>query len=156
MVPGAFKGRSAKARPPAAIPLAPDVITKLERATIGRDSNETLLLRWAYKREKATDWQKDHRRGWGPAYEVLKLWGQVVTVAELPSDCVMYALRHSSIVRGLKVGLPVRLVAALHDTSTAMIEKHYSSFILDMTEELARRASISFGEAPANATNLEL
>jgi hypothetical protein len=43
----------------------------------------------------------------------------------------MYALRHSSIVRGLKANLPIRLVAALHDTSVEMIEKHYSAFIVD-------------------------
>ena len=49
----------------------------------------------------------------------------------------MYALRHSSIVRGLRAMLPVRLVAALHDTSVAMIEQHYSAYIVDATEDLA-------------------
>jgi hypothetical protein len=56
----------------------------------------------------------------------------------------MYALRHSSIVRGLKKNLPVRLVAALHDTSVEMIEKHYSAYIIDMTEEMARQTLMSF------------
>jgi len=56
----------------------------------------------------------------------------------------MYALRHSSIVRALGAGLPIRLVAALHDTSVEMIEKHYAAFIVDATEELARRATMSF------------
>jgi hypothetical protein len=38
----------------------------------------------------------------------------------------MYALRHSSIVRQLLAGVPVRIVAAGHDTSVKMIEHTYS------------------------------
>ena len=66
----------------------------------------------------------------------------------------MYALRHSSIVRGLRAGLPVRLVAALHDTSTAMIEKHYAAFIVDATEELARRAVTHLVTEPCTKLNV--
>jgi hypothetical protein len=47
--------------------------------------------------------------------------------------------------------LPVRLVAALHDTSVQMIEQHYSAFIVDLTEDLARRATMSFASLPAAA-----
>jgi hypothetical protein len=36
----------------------------------------------------------------------------------------------------------VRLVAAAHDTSMAMIEKHYGAFIVDATEDLLRRAMV--------------
>ncbi len=53
-----------------------------------------------------------------------------------------YALRHSSIVRGIASGLPIRLVAAMHDTSVAMIEKHYSRWIVEGLEELAAKAII--------------
>jgi hypothetical protein len=38
----------------------------------------------------------------------------------------------------------VRLVAASHDTSVEMIEAHYSAFIVDASQELARRAALSF------------
>jgi hypothetical protein len=69
-----------------------------------------------------------------------------VALAGIPADTVMYALRHSSIVRGLKKNLPVRLVAALHDTSVEMIEKHYAAFIIDMTEDMARRTLMAFDE----------
>ncbi len=58
-----------------------------------------------------------------------------------------YALRHSSIVRMLRKGIPVRIVAGLHDTSVAMIEKHYSAYILDMADELARQAIVSLTTA---------
>ena len=50
---------------------------------------------------------------------------------------------HSLIVRGLRTGLPVRLVAAVHDTSAAMVEKHYGAFIVDAMEDLLRRAVLA-------------
>jgi hypothetical protein len=68
--------------------------------------------------------------------------------AGLPSGTVPYSLRHSSIVRGLRAGLPVRLVAALHDTSTPMIEKHYSAFISDAMNDLAAKAIVPLTSAP--------
>ena len=58
------------------------------------------------------------------------------------TDVIPYALRHSSIVRGIKANLPIRLVADLHDTSTAMIERHYAKWISTGLEELAARAIV--------------
>ncbi len=52
----------------------------------------------------------------------------------------MYALRHSSIVRQILRGVPVRVVAINHDTSVAMIERNYSAFISDPTDGLTRAA----------------
>jgi hypothetical protein len=52
----------------------------------------------------------------------------------------MYALRHTSIVRQLLANVPVRVVAALHDTSVVMIERNYSKFIADHADDLARAA----------------
>ena len=49
-----------------------------------------------------------------------------------------YSLRHSSIARALRASLPVRIVAALHDTSSPMIERHYPAHILDITDDLAK------------------
>ena len=89
-------------------------------------------------------WVKTHLRPLAHAYEAEKQWADVVTLAKLPKGTVMYALRHSSIVRALCQNLPVRLVAARHDTSIEMIEAHYSAYIVDMTEELSRRTAMSF------------
>ena len=61
---------------------------------------------------------------------------------DLPKDVVPYALRHSSIVRQLRAGLPVRLVAALHDTSSAIIERHYAAAIVDALDDVAAGAVI--------------
>jgi integrase len=56
------------------------------------------------------------------------------------SKVTMYALRHTSIVRQLLANVPVRVVAAMHDTSIVMIERNYSKFIADYADELARAA----------------
>jgi integrase len=55
-----------------------------------------------------------------------------------PAVVTVYALRHTSIVRQLLANVPVRVVAALHDTSVVMIERTYSKFIADHADELAR------------------
>jgi hypothetical protein len=111
----------------------------------GRKVDEPLLLRWSYRKTGGPgNWTKDKRQAWRRAYEVNELWAKTVARAGIPADTVMYALRHSSIVRGLKKNLPVRLVAALHDTSVEMIEKHYAAYIIDMTEEMARQTLMPF------------
>jgi len=69
------------------------------------------------------------------------MWKAVLRVSGI-DNIVPYALRHSSIVRALRVGLPIRLVAALHDTSVEMIERHYSRWIIDGLEELSSKAVI--------------
>ena len=97
-------------------------------------------MRWLRRQTGPWAWERTNRSAWKTASKTDHLWARAIALAELPADSVMYALRHSSIVRGLRAGLPVRLVAALHDTSTVMIEKHYAAFIVDATEELARRA----------------
>lgn len=143
LVPGSKKGRGGKSHPPAAIPVDVGVLHRLEVAIKGREADEPLLQRWAYRRVGSKFWEKDHRRAWGAAYEAGDLWKETIKRASVPAATIMYALRHSSIVRGLGAGLPIRLVAALHDTSVEMIEKHYAAFIVDATEELARRAALS-------------
>jgi len=55
---------------------------------------------------------------------------------------IPYALRHTSIVRGIRANQPIRLVAALHDTSVTMIERHYGRYIADGLDELAARSVV--------------
>ena len=62
-----------------------------------------------------------------------------------------YALRHSSIVRMLLAGTPMRVVAAHHDTSVAMIEKNYSAHISEHADALTRRTLLDLG-TPAHST----
>lgn len=60
-------------------------------------------------------------------------------------NVIPYALRHSSIVRYLRDNQPTQLVAKLHDTSLAMIERHYARYIADGLHELAARSVFRLG-----------
>lgn len=64
-------------------------------------------------------------------------------------EAVPYCFRHSSIVRMLRQNVNVRLVAALHDTSVAMIEKHYAAYIVDALEDIVRAAIVPLMPARA-------
>jgi len=44
--------------------------------------------------------------------------------------------------------LPIRLVASLHNTSVAMIQKHYSKYITEHSDDVSRRALLHH-EPPA-------
>ena len=61
----------------------------------------------------------------------------------------MYCLRHSSIVRMLLRNVPIRLVASLHNTSVAMIEKHYSRYITEHSIDDIARIGLLSESAPA-------
>ena len=89
---------------------------------------------------KLPEWVRTERRPWQHSGQMTRHWKAALKVAGLPADRVPYCLRHSSIVRMLRQGVPVRIVAAAHDTSIAMIEKHYSAYIVDATEDMLRNA----------------
>jgi len=147
MMPSSRKGKNREPGARAAVPASIDVMDRILPAVAGRASHEPLLLRWSYRKTGGPgNWVKDKRQAWGRASEIGELWAETIKRAGVSSDTVMYALRHSSIVRGLVKNLPVRLVAALHDTSVEMIEKHYAAFIIDMTEDMARQTLIVLDE----------
>lgn len=143
MVPTSRKGRGTKRISKIAIRVGDDVLAALRPVTAGRKGTDTLLIRPRWKQLTPTKWTKVSREAWSSASEITRPWASIVAKAELPADIVPYSLRHSSIVRGLGAGLPVRLVAALHDTSSAMIERHYSAYIVDAMDELAAKAVMS-------------
>ena len=147
MAPSSRKGTGSKASH-IPVPIGPDVVDILQRATVGRLGTETLLLRPRWRRVPGAPGQgglgrlEIYQRGpWRTASELARVWKAVVGRADLPK-AIPYAFRHSSIVRGLRAGLPTRLVAALHDTSSLMIEKHYAKYISDALSELSRRAVV--------------
>jgi len=71
---------------------------------------------------------------------MLRRWNRLCEKEKL-KGIVPYAAA-LSIVPGLRAGLPIRLVAALHDTSVAMIEWHYARWITDGLEDLALKAIV--------------
>lgn len=147
MVPSSRKGKKRQPGLRTAVPVAVDVIDRLAPVLKDRAMDDPLLMRWGYRQSAGPlRWKKDKRLPWAHPFEVRKWWAETVRRAELPSDTVMYALRHSSIVRSLLANVPVRLVAALHDTSVVMIERHYAAYITDMSDEIARRSIVPFSE----------
>ena len=122
---------------------------------MGRKGHKSLLLRPRWHKGAVGRWTKGDRGPWGPVDELNRVWPSIVQRAGLPAATIPYSLRHSSIVRGLRAGLPVRLVAALHDTSSAMIEAHYTRFIADAMDELAARAVVPLTTAPATVVSIE-
>ncbi len=141
MVPASRKGRGGR-RSAIPVPVGTDVLDTLLPATAGRDADEPLLERWRHEQTAGgIRWERVNRGPWKSSSELGRSWENIRTRANLP-DVIPYALRHSSIVRGIRANLPIRLVAALHDTSVAMIERHYGRWIADGLEELAARAVV--------------
>lgn len=153
MMPPAHKGRRPGPRTAIVVPIGQDVLDQLKPVLAGRRGQEPLLLRWHHGKVKGqVAWARLDRRPWPTSTIARKEWAAALARAEAPAGTVMLCFRHSSIVRALTAGLPVRLVAAVHDTSVEMIEAHYSAYITDAAEELARRAVTPL--APVAATPL--
>lgn len=147
-VPRSRKGR--RKRPEAvaksshvSIPIGADVIEALTPIAAGRAPEELLLQRWHYRRLPGkVRWEKSHRGPWVAPKELTELWPAIRDRAKLPGYVIPYSLRHSSIMRGINAGLPIRLVADAHDTSIVMIEAHYSRGITDKFQHLLKDAVV--------------
>jgi integrase len=84
-----------------------------------------------------------------PVPKIAQRFRAVTKHLHLDPATTPYALRHSSIVRMLLASVPTRVVAAHHDTSVAMIEKHYARYIVgDPSDAMTRRTLIDFGAPP--------
>ncbi|TCN25884.1 tyrosine-type recombinase/integrase [Sinorhizobium americanum] len=142
LVPVSRKGKGGKSGS-TPVPVGKDVLDALLPSTTGRKNDEPLLERWRHKQVTGEigKWEKTDRGAWHSPSELQRTWDAMRERAGMP-DVIPYALRHSSIVRGIRANLPIRLVAALHDTSVAMIERHYGRFIADGLDELAARAVV--------------
>jgi integrase len=142
MMPPSRKGGKKKRVEKRPVPIPPGLADKLRAAGAKRSAHTPLLVRPG----TSMPWGRStHQR---PFQRVAKAAGfdpEVVTI---------YALRHSSIVRQLIAGIPVRVVASNHDTSVAMIEKTYSRYITDHTDALTRRTLLDFSHPiPKAAAN---
>lgn len=154
LIPVSRKGRGQKSGS-IPVPVGKDVLEVLLPAVTGRAKDEPLLVRWRYKQAAGSiRWERVSRGPWQTASELTRPWADIRILAALPK-VIPYGFRHSSIVRGIRNGLPIRLVAALHDTSVQMIEKHYARWIADGLEELAARSVVSLVPSPANRKSLK-
>jgi integrase len=141
-VPSARKGRGRKRIERRPVPIPVGLASLLQQASKGRFAGERLLTR-----PDGQPWKhSDHRHPFKRAVKHAGLDPSVVT---------FYALRHSSIVRALLLGVPLRIVAVNHDTSVVMLERTYSKHIGDHSDALYRRALLDM-ERPAVGNVLPL
>jgi site-specific recombinase XerD len=109
MVPASPKGRNGVRGGHVGVPLTAGLAARLRSAAAGRAPVEALFLQ-----SDGQPWRDgDHQRPFAKA-----------AAAAGVDDTTNYSLRHSSIARMLLRGLPIRLVAELHNTSTPIIETH--------------------------------
>ncbi len=150
MIPTSRKGRGVKASAYTAVRVGPDVLAALAPATAGRFGHEPLLLRPSLRLAGQLAWERSEERApWRSSNDLRAPFAAIVAKAGLPPAVTPYSLRHSSICRALRAGLPVQLVARLHDTSAVMIESNYSAQIVSLLDELAERAIIPLTSPPA-------
>jgi integrase len=123
-IPASRKGRGQKAVLRRPVPISPALARKLAANVSGKLLRKPSGAPWAHA---------DH----------CKLFKRVAGRCGL--EATMYALRHSSIVRQLLAGVPVRVVAANHDTSVVMIERNYSRHIGDHADALVRAVLLDTG-----------
>ena len=125
MIPSSGKGRGDKQVHNYGVPIPTTLAARLRVAAGGRPATAPLLIKPSGDR-----WRKsDHTRPFLRA---------CIAAGEDPAEVTIYALRHSSIVRQILANVPIRVVAAGHDTSVAMIEKSYARFIQGHTDALVR------------------
>jgi integrase len=126
-MPGSRKGRGKKKIMRRQVPIPELLADRLRIAAAGKAADAPLLTR-----PDSEPWRKsDHTRPFRRTAERARLDPEVVTI---------YALRHSSITRMLTAGVPIRVIAALHDTSVPMIEKNYSVQIDKHVDQIVRPA----------------
>jgi integrase len=126
MMPSSMKGRGQKRIERRPVPIPQSLAVALKRASAGRPDDAPLLLRAA-----GNPWTTNSHS---------EPFQRVAARAGLdPSEVTIYTLRHSSITRQLIGGVPIRVVASLHDTSVQMIEATYSKHIGDHSDTLVRR-----------------
>jgi integrase len=135
MMPTSRKGRGQKKSAHRPVPIPAGLVTRLRPVIDGRPGDAALLV-------------KPGGAPWGRSGHT-RLFKRVAKNAGLdPAEVTIYALRHSSIVRQILAGVPIRVVAVNHDTGVEMIERNYSRFVGDHSDTLARAALLDVAPVP--------
>jgi integrase len=126
---GGGRNRAQKKAERYSVPITTQLAARLRAAAKGSADDAPLLLQ-----SDGSPWHKH------PAQTYHLLVDKVVTALGLGPEVTMYALRHSSIVRMLLANVPIRLIASLHNTGVAMIERNYSRYITEYSDDVSRKA----------------
>jgi integrase len=127
------------------VPISVQLAERLKVAAKGRAADAPLLLQ-----SDGSSWGSEPSRNYRSAVR------EVVQGLGWDADEVtLYSLRHSSIVRQLLAHVPIRIISTTHDTSVAMIERFYSRYIADHSDEHTRAALLDH-DAPVAANVIAL
>jgi integrase len=144
LMPTSYKGRGQKEHQQVPVPISDSLAALLKELRGDRPHDAPLL-----PKSDGSRWLKINKS---------EHWNLFRAAAERagfdPDVITSYALRHSSICRGLLNGLPVSLVGRLHDTSAREIEAHYAAYILDVAGDVLSRKGLLRPEATATAANV--
>jgi integrase len=139
LMPTSYKGRGQKEKQQVPVPITAALAALLAELKGDRPNDPPLL-----RKSDGSRWLEINKS------EHWNLFREVAERAGFDPDLVTsYALRHSSICRALLKGVPVSIVARLHDTSAREIESHYAAYILDVTDEALLRKGLLQSEARA-------
>ena len=142
LMPTSYKGRSEKEKQQVPVPITAALAAVLVELKGDRADDAPLLTK-----SDGSRWLEINKS---------EHWNLFRTVAERagfdPDLITSYALRHSSICRALLHGVPVSVVAKLHDTSSREIEAHYAAYILDVAGDVLSRKGLLRPEAPTGGT----
>jgi integrase len=132
LMPTSYKGNKQKERQQVPVPISVSLAALLKELRGNRPPDAPLLIKG-----DSTRWLETNKS---------EHWNIFRAVAERagfdPDQITSYALRHSSICRSLLKGVPVSIVAKLHDTSAREIEAHYGHFILDVAGDAIARKGL--------------
>src|SRR5262245_9892673 len=138
LLPASYKGRGQKEKQQVPVPITASLAALLAELKSDRPDDAPLLVK-----SDGSRWLEINKS---------EHWNLFRAVAERagfdPDVTTTYSLRHSSICRGLLNGVPVSIVARLHDTSAREIEAHYAAYILDVAGHALSRKGLLRSEAP--------
>jgi integrase len=145
---GGGRNRAAKKSERYSVPITPALAKRLKAAAAGRAGDAPLLVRANGLSWGDYDPAQNYR---APVREVFK------SIGVDPDTTTLYSLRHSAIVRMLLKNVPIRLIAALCNTSVFQIEKNYSKHITEHAiDDISRGALLSEPAAAADAKVIPL
>jgi integrase len=92
-------------------------------------------------------------RGNKPLFEWIPRFSErfrvVLKQLDLDLSLTPYCLRHSSIIRQIRNGTPLRIIAFAHDTSIAELERTYARYLNSASDDLIRNGLLAdLDEAP--------
>jgi integrase len=129
MVPVSRKGRGVKTTTHTPVPIPAQLGERLGAMSASRALSSPLLLTAA-------------GAPWGRSADIARPFALAARAAGQDSSITMYCLRHTNIVRLIKANVPIRIIAAVHDTSVRMIERNYSEKIAHSSDDMIRNAML--------------